>query len=252
MTEPRRPSLRAPLTLAAVGLLGLGGLLALRAITTERIAEQERAAALRALDALLPSGFDNDPEADRVDVQAPAWLGSEETLIVRRARREGALLAFVIEAVAPDGYNGDIRLLLGVDARGEVIGVRVLEHRETPGLGDPIEIERGPWITGFDGRSLRDPTVDAWRVHRDGGAFDQLAGATITPRAVVGAVRRALQFVEAHGAELASAPAGATLGFRDAPPLEAARKDNALPPPDAARQVDALPPPDAARKDGAP
>ncbi|MGL6290067.1 MAG: RnfABCDGE type electron transport complex subunit G, partial [Silanimonas sp.] len=116
-----------------------------------------------------------------------------------------------------------IRLLVGVDARGKVIGVRVLEHRDTPGLGDPIEIERGPWITGFDGRSLRDPTADAWRVRRDGGEFDQLAGATITPRAVVGAVRRALQFVEVHGDELAAAPPGATLGFRDAPAPEESR-----------------------------
>ncbi|MGL6291469.1 MAG: hypothetical protein ACRC2H_12320, partial [Silanimonas sp.] len=102
MTEPRRSTLRAALTLAAVGLIGLGGLLGLRAITAERIAAQERAAALRALAVLLPTGFDNDPEADRVTVQAPAWLGSEETLSVRRARRDEALLAVVVEAVAPD------------------------------------------------------------------------------------------------------------------------------------------------------
>ena len=107
---------------------------------------------------------------------------------------------------------------------GKVIGVRIVEHRETPGLGDPIEIERGPWITGFDGRSLRDPAADAWRVRRDGGAFDQLAGATITPRAVVGAVRRALQFVEAHGKALAEAPVDGTLAFRDGPPLEDPRR----------------------------
>lgn len=143
---------------------------------------------------------------------------------MRRARQDGRVAALLLEAVAPDGYNGDIRLLVGVDARGEVIGVRVVEHRETPGLGDPIEIERGPWITGFDGRSLRDPAADAWRVRRDDGAFDQLAGATITPRAVVGAVRRALQFVEAHGQALADAPVDGTLAFRDAPPLEDSRQ----------------------------
>lgn len=217
MTEPRHPALRAALTLAAIGLLGLGGLLALRAVTAERIAAQEAAAALRALAVLLPEGFDNDPNTDRVAVQAPGWLGSEGPLAVRRARRGGALLAFVVEAMAPDGYNGHIHLLVGVDAGGRIIGVRVLEHRETPGLGDPIEIDRGPWITGFDGRSLHDPSLDAWRVRRDGGAFDQLAGATITPRAVVAAVRRVLQFVEAHGATLDAAPAGDALGFRDAP-----------------------------------
>lgn len=218
MAEARRPPLRAALTLAAVGLLGLGGLLALRAATAERIAAQERAAALQALAALLPADFDNDPDADRITVQAPAWLGSEAPLPVRRARRGGALSAFLVEAVAPEGYNGDIRLLVGVDAAGAVIGVRVLEHRETPGLGDGIEADRGPWASQFTGRSLRDPSADAWRVRRDGGAFDQLAGATITPRAVVDAMRRTLQFVEAHGPALAAAPAGATLGFRDAPP----------------------------------
>ncbi|WP_397572845.1 electron transport complex subunit RsxG [Silanimonas sp.] len=211
---------RGALTLAVVGALGLGGLLALRALTAERIAEQQRASTLRALAVLLPKEYDNDPQADRIDVVAPAWLGSDDALAVRRARRDGVLQALLLEAVAPDGYNGDIRLLVGVDARGRVIGVRVVEHRETPGLGDPIEIARGPWITGFDGRSLSDPAADAWRVRRDGGAFDQLAGATITPRAVVGAVRRTLQFVETHGEALAMAPVGETLAFRDLPPPE--------------------------------
>lgn len=211
---------RGALTLAVVGALGLGGLLAMRALTAERIAEQQRASTLRALAVLLPEEYDNDPQADRIDVVAPAWLGSEDALTVRRARNDGCVEALLLEAVAPDGYNGDIRLLVGVDARGRVIGVRVVEHRETPGLGDPIEIARGPWITGFDGRSLNDPGEDAWRLRRDGGAFDQLAGATITPRAVVGAVRRALQFVETHGEALAMAPAGETLAFRDLPPPE--------------------------------
>jgi len=211
---------RGALTLAVVGALGLGGLLAMRALTAERIAEQQRASTLRALAVLLPKEYDNDPQADRIDVVAPAWLGSEDALAVRRARDDGRVEALLLEAVAPDGYNGDIRLLVGVDAEGRVIGVRVVEHGETPGLGDPIEIARGPWITGFDGRSLHDPSEDAWRVRRDGGAFDQLAGATITPRAVVGAVRRALQFVETHGEALAMAPVGETLAFRDLPPQE--------------------------------
>ena len=211
---------RGALTLAVVGALGLGGLLAMRALTAERIAEQQRTSTLRALAVLLPEEYDNDPQADRIDVVAPAWLGSEDALTVRRARNDGRVEALLLEAVAPDGYNGDIRLLVGVDAQGRVIGVRVVEHRETPGLGDPIEIARGPWITGFDGRSLHDPSEDAWRVQRDGGAFDQLAGATITPRAVVGAVRRALQFVESHGEALAMAPVGETLAFRDLPPPE--------------------------------
>lgn len=218
MAERRRATLKAALSLGLVGLIGLGGLLGVRALTAERIAAQERAAALQALAVLLPpGGFDNDPVADRIEVMAPAWLGSDAALTVRRARRGQAWTALIIEAIAPDGYNGDIRLLVGVDAQGRVLGARVLAHKETPGLGDGIDAARGPWIDGFRERSLGDPPLDAWRVRADGGAFDQLAGATITPRAVVHAVRRVLQFVAAHGDGLAAAPTGATLRFDDVP-----------------------------------
>ena len=215
--EALRSTARAALSLGLAGLVGLGGLLALRGLTAERIAEQERAATLRALAVLLPTDFDNDPDADRLSVQAPAWLGGEGTHVLRRARRAGDVTALVLEAVAPDGYNDDIRLLIGVGLDGTVLGVRVLEHRETPGLGDAIEIARSAWIDGFRGRSLGAPALEGWRVRRDGGDFDQFAGATITPRAVVGAVRRSLQFVARHGEALASAESGATLGFRDGP-----------------------------------
>jgi electron transport complex protein RnfG len=108
----------------------------------------------------------------------------------------------VLEAVAPDGYSGEIRLLVGIHADGRVAGVRVTAHRETPGLGDYIDPARGPWIRQFDGRSLADPLPDGWRVKKDGGRFDYLAGATITPRAVVKAVRRSLEYFAAHRDEL--------------------------------------------------
>ncbi len=95
-------------------------------------------------------------------------------------------------SVAPDGYSGEIRLLVGVLADGSISGVRVLAHRETPGLGDPIEIERSDWITGFNGRSLGNPVLAQWDVARYGGDFDAFTGATITPRAVVRAVKNTL------------------------------------------------------------
>jgi electron transport complex protein RnfG len=218
MTEHRHATIKAALSLGLVGLIGLGGLLGLRALTAERIAAQERAVALQALNVLLPpGGFDNDPVADRIDVIAPAWLGSEATLTVRRARLGETWSALIVEAIAPDGYNGDIRLLVGVDAMGRVLGARVLAHQETPGLGDGIDAARGPWIDTFRERGIGDPPLDAWRVRADGGAFDQLAGATITPRAVVHAVRRVLQLVGTHGDDLADAPTDATLRFDDGP-----------------------------------
>ena len=102
------------------------------------------------------------------------------------------------EAVAPDGYSGPIRLLVGVNADGTVAGVRVLSHRETPGLGDPIDAARSDWIHGFEGRALDDPPAAAWTVRKDGGAFDEFTGATITPRAVVHAVRRVLEYAQAN------------------------------------------------------
>ncbi len=107
-----------------------------------------------------------------------------------------------IPVVAPDGYSGDIRLLVGILANGELAGVRVLNHRETPGLGDAIETRRSDWIRQFAGLSLDAPPANAWTVRKDGGEFDQFAGATITPRAVIKAVRQALVFFEQNQAIL--------------------------------------------------
>jgi electron transport complex protein RnfG len=101
-------------------------------------------------------------------------------------------VALVIAAVAPDGYSGSIRLLVGINRDGSLAGVRTLAHRETPGLGDRIEAQRDDWILGFAGKSLDRPALQAWRVKRDGGVFDQFTGATITPRAVVRAVKNSL------------------------------------------------------------
>jgi electron transport complex protein RnfG len=163
--------------------------------TREKIAANERAMLLRKLHRLIPPGsHDNALLQDTLQVQNRTLLGTSEPATVYRARLNGEPVALVITVVAPDGYSGAIRLLVGINVDGSLSGVRVVSHRETPGLGDAIEEERSDWILGFTGKSLQDPPLQQWAVKRDGGAFDQLTGATITPRAVVKAVRQALLY----------------------------------------------------------
>ncbi len=161
----------------------------------EAIVENERALLLRNLYALLPSNeLDNDIAGDIVELPPAPLLGTSETSIAYRARLGGEPVAVIFNSVAPDGYSGRINLLVGVYVDGTVAGVRVVKHAETPGLGDGIEIRKSDWIRAFDGKSLFNPESEGWRVKRDGGEFDQLTGATITPRAVVAAVRKTLLY----------------------------------------------------------
>jgi electron transport complex protein RnfG len=176
--------------------------------TRERIAANERATLLRKLNQLIPrEAYDNNLLDDSFEL--PAGELADRPLRVYRARREGRPVALVMNAIAPDGYGGSIRLLVGINYDGTVAGVRVVAHRETPGLGDAIDEEHSDWILGFNGRSLGDPPPAQWAVRKDGGVFDQFTGATITPRAVVRAVRKALLYYRAHRDALFSSPATA-------------------------------------------
>jgi electron transport complex protein RnfG len=203
--QPRLRVLRAALTMA----VALGAAVAVLSLVCEgtraRVAASERARRAAALERVLGgSRYDNDLQADRIEVRDPELLGTDASVPVYRARLAGRPVAAVIEAVAPNGYSGSIRLLVGVTPDGRLLGVRVLEHQETPGLGDAIEERRSAWIHSFDGRSLKEPPVGRWKLHKDGGDFDQLTGATVTPRAVVAAVRNTLLFVERQGTALYS------------------------------------------------
>jgi electron transport complex protein RnfG len=179
--------------------------------TEERIAANEREFLLRSLADVLPDeGYDNAVHDDAITVSDPNLLGTAAPVTVYRARLRNQPAAVVMTPVAPGGYSGPIKLLVGVLADGTVSGVRVVAHRETPGLGDKIEVERDDWILDFDGRRLGQPPRERWAVRRDEGDFDQFTGATITARAVVSAVRDALLYFEAHRDALFAAPAGAT------------------------------------------
>lgn len=176
--------------------------------THERIAANERATLLRKLNQLIPAErYDNALLDDRITVVDPALLGTSRPVSVYRARHRDEPVALVMDPVAPDGYSGSIHLLVGINRDGSLAGVRVIAHRETPGLGDAIDEDRSDWILGFDGRSLQDPPPGRWAVKKDGGDFDQLTGATISPRAVVNAVRRCLRYYQAHRGHLFSATA---------------------------------------------
>ncbi len=217
MSVATREALRAGLQLGLVTILAVGLVVATHALTRDRIAASEQRARLEALQLVLPPAYhDNDPLADTVQVQAPAWLGLG-LAEVRRATLRGQPSALVMDVEAPDGYAGPIRMLVAVDSQGRVLGVRVLTHSETPGLGDAIEARRSDWITRFSGRSLDNPVPAGWALSREGGEFDQFAGATVTPRAVVSAVKRSLQFAAAHGREVWAADTGATLVFTTLP-----------------------------------
>lgn len=194
---------RAAIVLAVASIFG-SGLVALSfEITAERIAANERAILLRSLNVLIaPEQRDNDLYADSGEMVDEGILGTANPVTIYRARKDGQPVAAVLTASAPDGYNGTIRLLVGIDYNGTLVGVRVISHQETPGLGDKIEERRSEWILGFTGRSLTDPTEDGWKVKRDGGIFDQFTGATITPRAVVKAVHRTLLFYQQHRDEI--------------------------------------------------
>lgn len=178
--------------------------------TQERIAANERAFLLRTLGEVLPQGaYDNAVLEDAITVRDAELLGSDDPVTVYRARDGATPVAAVLTPTAPAGYSGPIRLLVGIRADGRLSGVRVVSHRETPGLGDKVEVERSDWILGFAGLSLRQPPPEDWAVQRDGGVFDQFTGATITPRAVVSAVRDALIYFRQHRDALFAAPAGA-------------------------------------------
>jgi electron transport complex protein RnfG len=173
--------------------------------TKERIAKAERAAQQKALFEIVPrTRHNNDLLSDTIQVPESAWagLGLKSGGDIYVARRTDETIAVIIPATAPDGYSGDIRMIVGINADGSIAGVRIVDHKETPGLGDKIDLKKNPWIMGFNGKSLTTPESSQWKVKKDGGDFDQFAGATITPRAVVNQVRRVLEFVDAHRDEL--------------------------------------------------
>lgn len=205
--------------LAVFGMAGALLLAASHAVTAPQIAANVQATLERQLHAVLPADrYSNAITEDTLRITDSEWLdalGTREPVTVYRARRDGQPTAAVFDITTPQGYSGDIRLLIATDLSGTITGVRAVSHRETPGLGDKIDLAKTDWILAFNGRSLGNPPAEDWEVKRDGGVFDQFSGATITPRAVVRQVARVLGFFEAHQRQLFEGGMGAAPNAAD-------------------------------------
>lgn len=206
--DARRLVGRRVAVLVALAAMLAAVLVGVASLTRSRIERNEQAWIQQHLDALVPAGsHDNDLLEDSISVEAPELLGTTQPVRVYRARRAGQPVAVVIRSVAPDGYRGPIELLVAIDREGTLMGVRVLRHNETPGLGDAFETREPEWLDRFEGLSLSNPPPSRWTVRRDGGDFDAFTGATITPRAIVKGVRYTLEYYERHRAMLFEQPA---------------------------------------------
>lgn len=194
-----RSTLQTAVNLLFFAIIGTVVLASTFYLTHDLIVKSEEAEKLKLITQIVPSSlFDNDIIQDTLTIHRDALLGTEGDTVAYRARLQGTPAAVILEAIAPDGYSGKINLILAIRANGEVAGVRVVSHKETPGLGDYIELPRSPWIKNFDGKSHTLYKEPDWKVKKDGGQFDYMAGATITPRAVVKAVHKALLYFAAN------------------------------------------------------
>ncbi len=198
-----KASLHTAVNLLFFTLIGTAMLAVTFELTRDTIKESEEKEKMKLIAQIVPpTVYDNDIMNDIGHIAADAMLGSEEETIVHRGRLKGEPAIAVLEAIAPDGYGGKIKLIVAIHKDGKIGGVRVVTHNETPGLGDYIDIAKDKWITVFKGASLEKSRDRDWKVRKDGGTFDFMAGATITPRAVIKAVHKAAQYFALHQGEL--------------------------------------------------
>ncbi|OMQ27086.1 electron transport complex subunit RsxG [Serratia oryzae] len=194
------------ITLAVFAAVTTGLTALVYTLTKTTIAHQAALQQKALLDQVVPPEYyDNDMQSECLVVSDSA-LGNGAPHRLYLARKNGQPVAAALETTAPDGYSGAIKLLVGADFGGTVLGTRVVEHHETPGLGDKIELRLSDWITFFSGKKVEGANDGRWAVKKDGGMFDQFTGATITPRAVVNAVRRTALYMETLPSKLDTLP----------------------------------------------
>jgi electron transport complex protein RnfG len=203
MADNKSFMMKAGWVLGLFSLIGIGLVSLTHSFTYAKIADNERKFVLKNLRELVPESLhDNDLLADTLTVVDSDAFGEGKTVTIYRATNNNQLAAVIATPTAPDGYSGSIKLLVAIKENGELLGVRAVLHHETPGLGDAIDTNKSDWIYSFNGKSLNNPDLKYWHVKRDGGNFDQFTGATITPRAVVKAVLKTLQYYQANKEQL--------------------------------------------------
>lgn len=201
-------ALKTGLTLALIAAICTALVATTFQLTKERIVANEKALLEQALQPALAGVFyDSGVSESRLVLPPPHGLPGTEAAIIYRVFAEDKPVAALFAVTARDGFSGAIRILVGVDFDGTVTGVRILQHRETPGLGDKIDASRSDWVFQFDGHSLTNPAISGWAIRSDGGEFDQLTGASVTPRAVIKAIRETLLYFDAQRDEIFAAPA---------------------------------------------
>lgn len=203
-----RSVLKSGATLAVIAAICTALVAATYQLTAERIVSNAKALLEQSLQpALSGIAYDSGISDSRLVIAPPHDLPGSDAALIYRVYAGGKPVAALIAMTARAGFSGPIRVLVGVDVDGVVTGVRILQHRETPGLGDKIVSTRSDWVHQFEGRSLLDPVISGWAIEHDGGDFDQLTGASITPRAVIDAIRDTLIYFDAHREEIFAAPA---------------------------------------------
>ncbi|ULF77158.1 electron transport complex subunit RsxG [Vibrio alginolyticus] len=196
------------LTLAIFACATTGLVALTQYLTKDQIKVQEQKQLLSVLNQVIPENMHDNALAQACTMVTSPDLGTLRAMPAYLATKNGEPTAIAIESIAPDGYNGEIKVITGIDNQGNILGTRVLNHQETPGLGDKIDLRVTDWILSFTGKQVTENNWNSWKVRKDGGDFDQFTGATITPRAVVKVVRNTVNYVNQSREDIHSQPLG--------------------------------------------
>ncbi|EGQ8154675.1 MULTISPECIES: electron transport complex subunit RsxG [Vibrio] len=196
------------LTLAIFACATTGLVALTQYLTKDQIKVQEQKQLLSVLNQVIPENMHDNALTQACTMVTSPDLGTLRAMPVYLATKNGEPTAIAIESIAPDGYNGEIKVITGIDNQGNILGTRVLNHQETPGLGDKIDLRVTDWILSFTGKQVTESNWNSWKVRKDGGDFDQFTGATITPRAVVKVVRNTVNYVNQSREDILSQPLG--------------------------------------------
>lgn len=203
----KKSMIKNGLLLALFALLCTALVAVVNSLTKDQIQAQQQLELLKVLEQIIPNDMHDNVLTDNCTMlHNVEGLGTDDAMPAFIAIKDGKPVAIAMETIAPDGYSGAIKLIVGIAANGEVLGVRTLNHQETPGLGDKIELKKSNWVLSFNHKTINGVDDASWKVKKDGGDFDQFTGATITPRAYVKAVKNTLLYFNANKQQIFNQP----------------------------------------------